>query len=65
LLERWQRTGPPPATRLVAYLAGIVVITEIGFLLIDEFPVLLGLEAAAIILAAAFRWHTIRNRVST
>jgi hypothetical protein len=58
LLERWKRAEPPPTSRLMAYLVGIVIVAEVGFLLIDRFPVLLGLEAAAIVLAAIVRWHT-------
>jgi len=44
-------------------LAGIVVVAEIGFLVIDKFPVLLGLEAAAILMAVAVRWHTASREV--
>jgi len=58
LLERWRRSEPPPGSRLAAYLGGIVVVAEIGFLLIEKFPVLLGLEAAAIVIAGIIRWHT-------
>ena len=34
---------------------------EVGFLLIDTFPVLLALEAAIISLVAVMRWRTIRR----
>jgi len=63
LLERWRRANPPSRTRLAAYLAGIVVVAEIGFLVIDKFPVLLGLEAAAILMAVAVWWHTASREV--
>lgn len=63
LIERWRRAEPPPATRLAVYLAGIVAVAEIGFLLIDKFPVLLGLEVAAILVAGVFRWHTAVRQV--
>src|SRR5687768_15633543 len=48
LLERWRRFEPPPAARLLAYLAGVVGVTEVGWLLIDTFPALLATEAVAI-----------------
>lgn len=61
LLERWRKAQPPPATRLLVYLVGIVAVVEVGFLLIEKFPVLLAMEAAAIALAASLRWRTIRS----
>ena|SRR5687767_15032782 len=63
LLERWRKTTPPPTTRLLAYLAGILFVTEVGFLFIKKFPVLLGVEAVAIIIACVVRWKTV-ERVS-
>ena len=63
LLERWRRVEPPPRSRLVAYLVGIVVVGEVGFLLIDRFPVLLGVEAAAIVVAWIVRWRTAERQV--
>jgi len=58
LLERWRRAEPPPGSRLAAYLVGIVIVVEIGFLVIEKFPMLLGLEAAAVLVAGIIRWHT-------
>ena len=57
-LERWRSAGPPSSFRLATYLLGVVIVAEVGFLFIDKFPVLLGLEAAAILVAAIVRWHT-------
>lgn len=61
LLERWRRTEPPSTSRLLAYLAGILVVAEAGFLLIERFPVLLAFEVAAIALASIMRWKAIRR----
>ncbi|MGH7680218.1 MAG: hypothetical protein ACRENU_17235 [Gemmatimonadaceae bacterium] len=55
VLERWRKTQAPPAARLILYLAGIIAVSQIGFLLIEKFPVLLITEAAAIALAVVFR----------
>ena len=57
-LERWRKSTPPPTTRLLAYLAGILFITEVGFLFIKKFPILLAVEAVAIIIACVVRWKT-------
>jgi hypothetical protein len=61
LLERWRRAEPPSTSRLLAYLAGFLVVAEVGFLFIDRFPVLLALEMAAIALASLMRWKRIRR----
>lgn len=61
LLERWRKTTPPSTTRLVAYLAGILLVTEVGFLFIKKFPVLLAVEALAIIIAWVVRWKTLER----
>lgn len=61
LLERWRRSAPPSTPRLLAYLAGILVVAETGFLLIEKFPVLLALEVAAIALATVVRWKKIHG----
>jgi hypothetical protein len=58
LLERWRSSGPPPAARLLAYLVGIAVVTEVGWLLIETFPVLLATEAVAIGIAFLIRMKT-------
>lgn len=57
LLERWRKTEPTPTRRLVAYLVATLAVAEIGFLLIKKFPVLLGLEAAVILVAVIVRWQ--------
>ena len=59
LLELWRKAEPPPTARLLAYLAGIFIVTEVGFLLIKKFPVLLATEAAAIGVASVMRWKTV------
>jgi hypothetical protein len=64
LLEWWRKASPPPTLRLIGYLAGILVVTQIGFLLIEKFPVLLGIEAAAIGIAWMLRWKTISRQAS-
>jgi hypothetical protein len=61
LLERWRKSQAPPTVRLLAYLGGILFVAQVGFLLIDKFPVLLTIEALVIALAAAMRWRTIRR----
>jgi hypothetical protein len=61
LLERWRRSGPTPTSRLLAYLAGILAVTEIGFLWIDKFPVLLATEVVAIGIAVVLRWRATRQ----
>ena len=65
LLERWKKADPPPTGRLVAYLSVILAITEIGFLLIDRFPVLLATQAMVIVLGVLVRSRTIRRRAAT
>ena len=64
LLELWRKATPPPTTRLVAYLAGILFVTEVGFLLIEKFPVLLATEAAAIGIGFLMRWKAIVTRAT-
>ena len=61
LLEMWRKSQPPPALRLVAYLAGTLLVAEVGFLLIDKFPVLLTIEALIIAFAGVMRWRTTRH----
>lgn len=61
LLERWKKSTPPPNTRLLAYLAGILFVTEVGFLFIKKFPVLLAIETVAIIIACVVRWKTVQR----
>src|SRR5262245_15093594 len=51
LLELWRRSQPPPTVRLLAYLGVTLFVAEVGFLLIDRFPVLLTVEALIIVLA--------------
>jgi hypothetical protein len=55
ILERWKCAQPPPSSRLVVYLVGILIVAELGFLIIDRFPILLGVEAAAIAVATIAR----------
>ena len=62
LLELWRKSSPPPTSRLVGYLLAIVIVAEVGFLLIDRFPVLLAIEAIAIIVGCAVRVVTARSR---
>ena len=61
LLEMWRKAQPPPALRLVAYLAGTLLVAEVGFLLIDTFPVLLTIEALVVAFAGVMRWRTTRR----
>lgn len=61
ILERWRKSAPPPTVRLLAYLAGIVAVAEIGWLLLDTFPALLATEAVAIIIALFVRIRTARR----
>ncbi len=65
LLELWRKATPPPTTRLVAYLAGILFVTEVGFLLVEKFPVLLATEAAAIGIGCVMRWKAVERRSGT
>jgi hypothetical protein len=60
VLERWKKSEPPPAVRLLAYLAATLFVAEVGFILIDKFPILLALESVVIALAAILRWASIR-----
>ena len=62
LLEMWRKTAPPPTTRVLAYLAGILFVTEVGFLLIEKFPMLLATEAAAIGIGCLMRWKAVARR---
>lgn len=62
LLERWRKADPPPALRLVAYLAGVVAVTQVGWLLIDTFPALLATEAIAIGLGSIIRVKMVKGR---
>jgi hypothetical protein len=52
--QRWRRSTPPTSLRLIQYLLVIAIVYQIGWRL-DRFPVLLGLEAAAIALIVAAR----------
>src|SRR5687768_6441311 len=58
LLERWRTSAPPPTPRLLAYLAGILIVAEIGWLVLDTFPALLAAEAVAIGIAVFVRSRT-------
>jgi hypothetical protein len=62
LLEFWRKTTPPPTARLLAYLAGILLVAEVGFLLLERFPVLLATEAVAIGIGCVARWKAIKHR---
>ena len=62
LLERWRKVAAPPTPRLLGYLAGILVVTQVGFLLIEKFPVLLAAEAMAIAVAWIMRWRAVAGR---
>ena len=62
LLEFWRKTTPPPPARLVAYLAAILVVTELGFLALEKFPILLATEAAAIGIGCVLRWKAIKHQ---
>jgi hypothetical protein len=61
VLERWRKSVPPPTTRLLLYLVGILVVAEIGWLLLDTFVALLATEAVAIIIAFIIRLKTARR----
>jgi len=61
LLEMWRKSQPPSTLRLLAYLAGTLVVTEVGFLFIDKFPLLLTIEALIVAFAAVMRWRTTRR----
>ncbi|MGH7712792.1 MAG: hypothetical protein ACREOG_15990 [Gemmatimonadaceae bacterium] len=61
LLETWKTPAPPRTGRLLAYLAGIVAVTEIGWLLLDSFPALLVTQAVAIGIATVVRLRTGRR----
>jgi len=49
----------------LAYLAGILLVTEVGFLFIKKFPVLLAVETSAIIIAWVVRWKTVERGSGT
>jgi hypothetical protein len=53
-----RRGAPPSSGRLLAYLAAIAAILELGWLVIERFPVLLLVESIAIGLG----WMARRNR---
>ena len=55
LLEQWRKSEAPPTVRLLAYLLGVAVVTEVGWLLIDTFPALLATQALAIGIAFLIR----------
>ncbi|HJS44199.1 MAG TPA: hypothetical protein VJ755_12060 [Gemmatimonadales bacterium] len=58
LLEMWRKSEPPPTSRLLGYLAGTLIVAEVGFLLIDKFPVLLTIEVLIIAFEAVMRCRT-------
>jgi hypothetical protein len=62
LLERWRRTVPPATARLLVYLAGILAVTEIGWLVLDKFPLLVATEGVAIAIASWLRARTATRR---
>ena len=49
LLELWRTSSPTPTSRLLGYLLTILIVAEVGFLLIEKFPVLLATEAVALV----------------
>jgi hypothetical protein len=59
--ERFEELIGFPAADGLREFAGILVVAEVGFLLIERFPVLLALEVAAIALATIMRWRRIRR----
>lgn len=61
ILEAWRKSTPPTIARLAGYLAAILVVTEVGFLLIEKFPVLLATEATAIAIFAILRWKVVHG----
>jgi len=65
LLEFWKKTTRPPTARLIAYLAGILFVTEFGFLVLEKFPALLATEAAAIGVGFVLRWNAVRQSGQT
>jgi hypothetical protein len=65
LLERWRKSDPPPTSRLLAYLAGIVAVAEIGWLFVERFPFLLAIEALAIGVAGFLRVRSVKGRAQT
>jgi hypothetical protein len=63
-IQRWRRSAPPTTLRLIQYLLVIAIVYQIGWRL-DRFPILLGLEAAAIALVVAARRLEVARRVTT
>jgi hypothetical protein len=57
-LESWRRTTAPPSARLLLYLAAITGVLELGWLVIDRFPVLLTTEVVVIALLWLARLKT-------
>ena len=55
LLELWRKSSPTPTSRLLGYLLAILIVAEVGFLLIEKFPVLLATEAVAIVVLCVVR----------
>jgi hypothetical protein len=49
-LESWRRTTTPPSSRLLLYLAAIAGVLELGWLVIERFPMLLATEVVVIAL---------------
>jgi hypothetical protein len=64
LLELWRKSQPPPTLRLLGYLGVTLFVAEVGFLLIDSFPVLVAMEVLIIAVAAVMRWRTSRRMSS-
>jgi hypothetical protein len=61
LLERWRKSESLSAAHLLLYLAGILIVLELGWLVIEKFPALLATEAVAIGMMWLVRVRTVRR----
>ena len=64
-LEWRRRSGTVPTSRLLGYLAIVLVVCQLGFVFIHKFPILLATETLVIMLGTLLRLRERRRLTAT